>query len=183
MRRACRPHWWPPCTRTALRSGRLATASSACQTKTGYQQCKARRGTVWGSASLRGPGKKMDRGDGRVRRTSKRVGAGRAVRDGRAAEGRGVRCVRRRAQCSPPRVTAFGKAVRWAWQGNEAASTSLVVHATAVVRVREGAFLATPTSNRHVSASRHGRALHCVVLCTKAVVCFGSHGHQGRHAA
>ncbi len=35
--------WWPQRTRTAKRSGRLATASSACQTKTGWQNCKARQ--------------------------------------------------------------------------------------------------------------------------------------------
>ncbi len=33
---------WPHCTRTAERSGRLATASSACQTRTGWHNCKAR---------------------------------------------------------------------------------------------------------------------------------------------
>ncbi len=69
-----------------------------------------------------------DRGDGRVRRTARSVeqDGRRAVQDGSAADGRGVRamCARREAQCSPPRVAAFGTAVRWAWYGNEAGSIS-----------------------------------------------------------
>ncbi len=96
---------------------------------------------------------------------------------GQGCSGRSRRaCGVRAATCSPPRVAAFGTAACWAWHGNEAASTSLGVHLTALVRVHEGASRATPTSSR-VKASLRGRALQCG--CCWLV----SHGLQRRRAA
>jgi hypothetical protein len=100
----------PQCTRTAKRSGRLATASSACQTKPGWQNCKARREgpptQFWG----RQGSSKPHCGDGRVRCGTK----GRARRQARGTgwecSGRSQRACLRCAAC------ARRRAARRAWQ-------------------------------------------------------------------
>jgi hypothetical protein len=110
------------------------------------------------------------------------MGASGALRE---SAGSGVRaclramCARLRAQCSPPRLAAFGTAVRSAWRGNQAASTSpwCARDATAVAQGARGCFPCDPTSNRRVKAALSGRALHCG--CGWLV----SRGHQRRRAA
>jgi hypothetical protein len=74
-------------------------------------------------------------------KVARRVGPDgrRAVRDGSAVEGRGVRagcgvCTQR---CSPPSVAAFGTAACWAYHGSEAALMGF--WCARVVRVQEGA--------------------------------------------
>ncbi len=139
-------------------------------------------GSVWGRRGSSKP--QMRRWARQVRiETARSVGAGRRARgtgwecSGKAACVRHAARAWRRAQCSPPRVAAFDTAVRWAWHGNQAASTSLVVHLTAVVTVHEGASRATSTLNRRVSASLSGLALQCG--CCWLL----SHAHQRRRAA
>ena len=93
-------------------------------------------------------------------------------------------CARRRAQCSPPCVAAFGTAACWAWCGSEAALNCLVVHATAVVRVRERACgrapRATPMSNRPTHASVVLCSAAVVRLCRSAIDDGGRNGHAPR---
>jgi hypothetical protein len=124
----CAQAWCQQCTRTAKRTGRLATASSACQNRTGHRNCKARRegpsGPVLGSARL---GKKPLRRwarQVRIENTAKGRGGRRARgKDGSAPEGRGVRarCVRRRAAHREWQCSVRRRAGRW--NGNEAAWT------------------------------------------------------------
>ncbi len=51
--RVPRRTWWPQCRRTAKRSGRLATASSACHTELDIRNCKARPRGLQGKRGLR----------------------------------------------------------------------------------------------------------------------------------
>ncbi len=148
--------------RLSLGSARLEQTATAAMGASGAHRNRAeRRGRTAGARYGMGVQRK-----GRMRATTARAW--------RQAQWHGDKhsAARRSWQRSTRRCAGHGMAT-----ANEAASTSLVVHLTAVVTVHEGASRATSTLNRRVSASLSHLALHCG--CGWLV----SHAHQRRRAA